>query len=387
MILKKIILNNYRNYRRAEVLFHPRMNIIYGMNAQGKTNLLEAISYLGLASSFRDSGDSELVNWHDNCFFIEGKIETAAGTDIITASWSKEKKKTWKINGNPRHRYNDIMGHFHTVVFSPDDLYLIKGSPETRRKFLNNEMAQIYPDYYSLSVRYGKILRQRNTLLKEEFMQEDQLAVWTEQLVNIGAELIINRARFTEILAPEVCGIYARLSGGGSSGKEDGDSIAMEYRSVAPTEQLTNTDRVKELFRGKLHGLRAAERARGMTLVGPHRDDLIISFGGREAHSAASQGQQRTAALALKLAEIIISERIHGEPPVLLLDDVMSELDENRRRQVLTLLCQRAQSFITGTDLTELSKKDISEEDASEDSPGKYFRVADGVITEFIRSV
>ena len=377
MILKKITLNNYRNYRQAEVCFHPRINIIYGMNAQGKTNLLEAISYLGLASSFRDSGDSELVNWQDACFFIEGEIETATGTDIITASWSKEKKKCWKINGNSRHRYNDIMGHFHTVVFSPDDLYLIKGSPEARRKFLNGEMSQIYPDYYSLFIRYSKILRQRNALLKEEIVPEDQLAVWTEQLVKIGAELIINRARFMEILAPEVCGIYAQLAGG--SPDEGGDNIGVEYRSVVPTELLTDTNRIKEIFEEKLHGLRAAERARGMTLAGPHRDDISISFGGREARSAASQGQQRTAALALKLAEIIISERIHGEPPVLLLDDVMSELDENRRYQVLTLLCQRAQTFITGTDLTELSK-----ENTSESTAGKCFFVENGIITELV---
>ncbi|MCL2816855.1 MAG: DNA replication/repair protein RecF [Clostridiales bacterium] len=367
MRLISLRLNDFRNYEQEEVFWHPRLNVISGSNAQGKTNLLEAVSYLGLAASFRDAPDHELIRWQKELFFIEGEAESLSGSLLISAAYNREKRKNWKINGQTKDKYNDIFGNFHTVTFSPEDLYLVKSGPEARRRFLNREMVQLYPDFCSLLTRYGKVLRQRNALLKENSFSAGELAPWDEQLADLGSRLILRRHETILRLEPLAEQAHRFLSAGA-------EELSLSYATLAAPQKLTRMrlEDLKDFFTAELARLAAAERLRGTTLAGPHRDDLLVRIDGREARSFASQGQQRTAVLSLKLAELSLAENVRGETPVLLLDDVMSELDPERRRQLLGLILGRAQTFITGTEI---------EFDPAE---GKKFLVEAGKIREQI---
>jgi len=345
--LIRLRIDNFRNYEKEEIIWDEAMNIIYGMNAQGKSNLLEAISYLSLASSFRQNADLELIGWGKNFFYLEGDVQDRQRKLTIAAAYERQKGRRWKINGMKKHKLQEILGYFHTVVFSPEDLDIVKSGPQSRRRQLNRQMVQLFPEYCSLLVGYNKVLKQRNTLLKSAWNKDikNELTVWDAQLADFAGRIIKMRLDTVFLLSPLAQNIHARIS--------NQEKLTMEYQTLLPQTEMVKmaVQDISEVFLKKLENLREAECARGMTLTGPHRDDLLLRINDISARNFASQGQQRTVALSWKLAELELAFATRGEYPVLLLDDVMSELDINRREQLLFLVRDKAQTFITATDI------------------------------------
>lgn len=368
MRLKRLLVSNFRNYENVEIFWHPQINIIRGFNAQGKSNLLEAIAYLSLASSFRGASDSELIKFspianptlldqnpemafcQEDFFHIQGDVvkeHNPMNPMRISVGFTRDKRKSWKINEKPHRRLTEILGRFHTVIFSPEDLLLVKSGPVARRRYLNRQMIQLYPDYYTLMLRYNQILKQRNSLLRQPYSSHlrEQLEPWNSQLAEYAALIYKRRLEILADLSVAAGIFHNQLC------QQEG--LRLEYRSFLPQQELTalSEEEIATAFCERLVENYVVEKARGLTLIGPHRDDLEIFINEVSARRFGSQGQQRSAALSLKLAELELANKIKGEYPVLLLDDVMSELDENRRTQLLTLMGEKAQLFITATDL------------------------------------
>ena len=347
MKICRLLLRNFRNYDQEEIIWHEKTNIIHGLNAQGKSNLLEAISYLSLASSFRGAKDWELIKWDKNFFYLEGDIKEKE-EHTISVGYSDNKIKRWKVNGEKKQRLGEIIGFFHSVIFSPEDLNIIKNGPEYRRQFLNRQMVQLFPDFCNLLLTYNQILKQRNNVLKNNFNSNDfidRLAPWDEQLATIGAKIIKRRYNTCQNLLPITKDYHKKLT--------NGEEIELIYDSFLPQkeiEQLSESE-IRTAFLIKLKQIINLEKKRGISLCGPHRDDIEILINRFSTRKFASQGQQRSVALTLKLSELELAKTIRGAYPVLLLDDVMSELDKNRQEQLLKTINDDVQTFITATDL------------------------------------
>ena len=347
MLLKRLRLDNFRNYSREELLPDPEVNLIYGANAQGKSNLLEAVSYLGMASSFRSALDQELIRYEQDYFYLESEGESETQGQLrISAAYSREKKRKWTVNGQPKKRLTDVVGLFHSVVFAPEDIYLVKAGPEHRRRYLNRQMSQNEREYCRLLLSYNHVLKQRNACLKKAGGNQvpEELAAWDRQLTAYGSAVIAGRQRTVAQLIPLAAELHSRLSGG--------ETLALVYQDqlLAKAAGALDKEELAAVFGQELARLRQAELARGLTLIGPHRDDLLVLLNDRPARDYASQGQQRTLALALKLAELELARVLTGEYPLLLLDDVLSELDEDRRRQIISLVSGKTQTFISAVD-------------------------------------
>lgn len=350
MRLNRLLIHNFRNYGKEELLWHPKVNIIRGFNAQGKSNLLESIAYLSLASSFRGATDTELIHFERDFFHIQGDIlhEGRVPEEIrLSVGFSRNKRKSWKVNEQSRRRLGEILGHFHSVIFSPDDLYLVKSGPLARRRYLNRQMIQLYPDFYSLLLKYNQVLKQRNFLLKKGYYgcSKEEVRPWSHQLAAYAAPIYRRRLEILNELSKIAADFHQQLC------REE--VLTVEYRGFLPAEEISalNDQELAQAFESSLEENWEREKARGVTSIGPHRDDLEICINGISARRFGSQGQQRSAALSLKLAELDLAHQIKGEYPVLLLDDVMSELDIQRRSQLLALTSSKAQLFITATDL------------------------------------
>lgn len=346
MIIRRLHVDNFRNYEQADIEWHEQVNLLSGLNAQGKSNLLEAICYLSLTTSFRAANEPELLRWQAPHFFMEAQIESVQrGKFAISAAYDRAKNKRWRLDGQPQARKSDLVGLFHTVIFSPEDVDLVKAGPAERRRFLNRQISQLYPEHCRHLLRYNKILAQRNSLLRQlaslqnPHKAEEALHIWDEQLVELGAAVIWRRRQVLKQLSPLAAELQAQLSGG--------EMLSLRYKSCNSEEQATTIEQLQQILLAELQRLRMAELARGATLVGPHRDDVLIEINHDAAKTYASQGQQRTAALALKLAELELARQHKGEWPVLLLDDVLSELDEQRRAGLLTHIDGQTQTFIT----------------------------------------
>jgi len=349
--LLSLDLRNFRNYYGQKIDFNPSLNIIIGLNAQGKSNLLEAINYLSIFSSFRNAKDADMIKWGQSYFFIEGLIKKQNGEYLLTLGYNVENKKIIKVNGNQRKSVSDLLGVFNSVVFSPEDLNIVKTGPAARRKFLDKEMIQLFPSYYFSLIQYHKILSQRNNLLKEirgNLNKRDMLEIWNYQLIDTGSKIIKKRLEVLTKLGP-----LARLTHRKITDGEEELDLNYESLEVEKEENLKklNFDEIKSIFSDQLEKKIKTEIYRGVSLIGPHRDDLKITINGIDARKFGSQGQQRTAALALKIAELELVKSETGEYPVLLLDDVMSELDEKRRDHLLVFIGEKVQTFITTTDL------------------------------------
>jgi len=344
MKIKRLKLINWRNYYDEQAYWDDSVNIIYGANAQGKTNLLEAISYLSLASSFRAATEAELINRDKQYFFLEADIcSMIQGKLTISAAMDRSKKRKWVINNQPRQRLVDIVGIFHTVVFSPEDIYLVKGGPEMRRRWLNRQISQLDPEYCRMLLTYNHILRQRNACLRREYRgaEEETLAIWDRQLIEYGSKISLRRRHIVAELLSLAGKLHEELSGG--------ENLQLRYQSaVAGKEEFTDLSEFEELFKMELVRHAQTERIRGNTLVGPHRDDIKIFINNSDAREFASQGQQRTLAVSLKLAEVELAFTKKREYPVLLLDDVLSELDEKRQKRILELP-EKTKTFISAT--------------------------------------
>lgn len=351
MKILSLNLKNFRNYKFQKIDFCQGVNIIVGLNAQGKSNLLEAINYLSVFSSFRSAKDIDMVRWGQSYFLVEGLIKKNSGEYYLSLAYNAENKKVLKINGNKQKKVSDVLGVFNSVVFSPEDLNIIKTGPQARRKFLDKEIIQLFPAYYFSLNQYQKILGQRNNLLREireNTNKKEMLMIWNQQLIDHGSRIIKKRLDILQKLAP-----LARLTHRKITNGEEDLEISYESLVLDNEKNLKNftLENIKYLFNNQLDKNYKAEIYRGVSLIGPHRDDLVLTVNGVDVRKYGSQGQQRTTALSLKIAELELVKAETGEYPVLLLDDVMSELDEKRRNHLLFFVGGKVQTFITTTDL------------------------------------
>jgi len=349
LLIKELELVNYTNFSQQTVSFSPHLNIFYGANAQGKSNLIDSIFFLGFARSHRYPNDLALIRWGEEYFRLKGQVQNCRG--LITIEHAVKKgRKSVKINGQALTRIKDLLGQFTTVIFTPDDLSLLKGGPEERRRFLNRHLVQLSPIYYDYSLTYQRILQQRNALLKKGPVRAGEMEIWDEKLSRYGSLIIQARRQLLTKLAPLVSEVHGRLSGGQ-------EKLVLSYEpSVAAGETLAE---IQAGLRASLTQRLHQDSKNGYTSVGPHRDDFTCRINGRDARIYASQGQQRTAVLTLKLAMVQLMADLTGEYPVLLLDDVFSELDPRRREYLLHTVAQRVQTVITTTEITALTAPEM----------------------------
>ncbi len=366
MHLIQIYLNNYRNYSQEHLKFNKYLNIIVGNNAQGKTNLLEAIYLLGTGISHRSNVNSELVNWDSNKFMLKGEAQINKQNYKIELKLKGRSKKAF-INSNKLKKISELMEYLNVVIFAPEDLKLVKGSPSCRRDFINLEISQISSYYRNLLKEYKKVLKQRNNLLKEireKRTASTNLEIWNQQLVKFGSKIIKKRLEALKKLS-----ILAKLM---QRKITDGqETLTLNYDTKLKIGHNSNLSEIKQEFKKALAKKQSKEIDRGLTIIGPHRDDISLLVNDIDIRKFGSQGQQRTTALALKMAELEFIKAEVGEYPILLLDDVFSELDQARTKHLLKIIENKIQTFITSTKLNEFK---------SLTTAAKVFRVKQGVV-------
>ncbi|MGM0602904.1 MAG: DNA replication/repair protein RecF [Bacillota bacterium] len=353
MYLEKILCRQFRNFDEIILDLNPNLNIFLGANGQGKTNLLEAIYILAAADSHRTNVNSEMIRWNSDKALVQALLNKRDGKMKLAMKLDSSGRKV-ELNDNPLSKINEIMGYLNVVLFSPEDLKLVKEGPSHRRKFIDLEISQVSRYYHHLMVKYNHILKQRNNLLKSirdknSSSGGDMLSVWDSQISKIGSKIILKRVEVIDKLK-----ILARLAQRQiTQGSED---LEIEYDiSLEGFSKKLGEAELKKLFEENLVKNREQEINRGYTVIGPHRDDLILKVNKMELRKYGSQGQQRTAALALKLAELEFMKSETGEYPILLLDDVFSELDSFRRSTLLKIIADNIQTIITATDEENLS--------------------------------
>ena len=338
MKVNSLDLLNYRNYEQLHMEPDAGINLIFGDNAQGKTNVLEAIYQCAASHSHRGAKDRDVIRFGEQEAHIRLVMEKGGTAGKIDLHLRKDKNRGIALDGIPIRKASELLGRLHAVFFSPEDLKIIKNSPLERRRFLDSELCQLSPLYTAALINYNKALLQRGELLKSLASgrgDEALLEVWDSQLVHYGAEVIRERQIFTENLQEIVAPLHYRLSGGR-------EELKVVY---APSSDA-------EHFAEKLFLAGDIDRHQCITSVGPHRDEMEFYIGGRDVKRFGSQGQQRTAALSLKLAEIELVKQRLKDTPILLLDDVLSELDANRQ-EVLLMSLDRVQTFLTCTGLDD----------------------------------
>ncbi|SES35290.1 DNA replication/repair protein RecF [Salisediminibacterium halotolerans] len=348
MHINELHLKDYRNYEDLHLFFENRINVIIGENAQGKTNMMEAIYVLGMARSHRTPRDKELIRWEQPFSRVEGQLTNRHGPAKMEVIFSKQGKKV-KLNGLEKKRLTDYIGACTIVMFAPEDLALVKGSPQIRRRFLDMEMGQIYTVYLYYLSQYHKILKQRNQWLKDVAQNktaknEAFFEVMTDQLVEAGAEVIQKRFTFLKKLENWAQPIHENITQGT-------ETLAIDYVPSAPVDASMSTDEIKTALKAEYVRLFEQEIRRATTVLGPHRDDLKFLVNGHDIQVYGSQGQQRTTALSVKLAEIELIYEKTGEYPILLLDDVLSELDDSRQTHLLDTIQGKVQTFVTTTNV------------------------------------
>ena len=360
MKIHTLTLEDFRNYENEKIAFGPYTNVIYGDNAQGKTNLLEAVCLFSFGRSRRARSDAELVRFGRKGFRLELSFSDSARDYEAVMSMDAGGKKSIKINNVPITKLSRLLSYLNVVMFSPSELDIVKGSPSVRRRFLDEAVSQLYPKYIAELSEYHKALEQKNGLLKllrqKRVKSDPMLSVWNEQLALHGASVSLRRRSFLE----ELSGYAKQLQ----------LVISVEILKIEYTPSLDcgiiKEDAVSEFYQ-KLENAQSREIDAGASLLGVQRDDIKISIGQKEAKLYASQGQQRTAVLSLKLAQTEYIRKQRGEYPVLLLDDIMSELDISRR-QFLYGRIKDKQVLLTTTDA----------ENMSEDSATRYYRISGG---------
>lgn len=343
MRIDRLTLQNFRNYREQDVAFDPACNVIFGDNAEGKTNLLEAIYYLSCGKSPRTRLEREFIRFDADAARLTGKVLSGDREFSMEVSFYKGKRRKISVNGVSIKSAAGLSERFNTVFFSPDDLALIRDGAAARRRFLDLALCQIRPRYALALSEYNRAWEQKTRILRDSGEHPDLLKAlpeFNEQMIRFGAVLIRYRAQYVLRLREYAAETHADCSGG----KE---RLRMEYKTVSSiANPAGDQGEILKGLRRHLEDHAAAEAASRLCLSGPHKDDLLITVDGREARSFSSQGQTRTAALALKLAEREILRNNTGEYPVLLLDDVLSELDPKRQEFVLNRI-SGGQVFIT----------------------------------------
>lgn len=341
MKIKSLSLVNYRNYKKETFSLCDGLNVFAGNNAQGKTNALEAIFYCAIGKSLRTSKDKDLVNFEQESAKITLEVEKKYSKTKIEVYLFKKDKKTIKINSIPIKKIGELMGEVNAVFFSPDELKLIKETPEDRRRFMDIHISQTNKNYFYLLTKYEKILNSRNKLLKDTKDKQDlqqTIDIWNRQLAQVASKIIIYRLEFLSFLSPIAKQKHQFLT----DGKE---VLELEYAGIVDKNEQTLERQILKKLEDNLE----KDYALGYTTIGPHRDDIKIKLNGIDVRNFGSQGQQRTCALSLKLAELDIMEKQTGEKPILLLDDVLSELDLERKIKLIEL-SSNYQTVLTCTD-------------------------------------
>lgn len=359
MIVKSLELSNFRNYNHLLMDFSKNTNILYGDNAQGKTNVLEAVYLCSTTKSHRGSKDKDIIRINQDESHIRMMIERDGVGHRLDMHLKKNKPKGVAIDGIPIKKSSELFGLIHIVSFSPEDLSIIKNGPSERRKFIDMELCQLDRTYLHQLMNYNKIINQRNSLLKQisyNCKLLDTIEIWNDQLIQYGTRIIKARKLFIDELNEIIMPVHKKLSGGREELKIFYDpNVEEEYFKKSLEKNLEKDLKLK------------------MTSVGPHRDDLNFFIGEEDIKRYGSQGQQRTSALSLKLSEIELVKLKIKDEPVLLLDDVLSELDRNRQNELLNYI-KGIQTIITCTGLEEFIKKRITID--------KIYHVMDGTVIE-----
>ncbi len=352
MVIENLTLHNFRNYEEERFTFEEGLNVLTGRNAQGKTNCAEAVFYLCTGASLRIRHDRQLIRRGAPSAHITARVRTRFGIVQLEAAIFENKRELF-VNGNKVTRAADFVGNMNSVFFSPGELRLIQDGPDERRRFLNLSISQTSREYCTALTRYQRILDQRNNLLKEHDLSlvSETLPVWDEQLASYAARIVRHRRRYLARLSPLARDAHAFLTDGA-------EELSLEMDGTYPE----NEDEIAEKLLRQFASSRERDMRLGFTSVGPHRDDIRISINGADARGYSSQGQARTAALSMKLAETQIFRELAGEAPVLILDDVMSELDLPRRKKLLErvrdiqciLTCTHAERVLYGAERNKI---------------------------------
>lgn len=346
MIVTSFTLTDFRNYQTLTLEPHPGLTVLVGPNAVGKTNVIEALQVVTSGASFRRPAWSELVRWGAEEARVCMRAQDGTRSLDVAAAVSIEGTRTFTVNGRVQRRAADAVGLLPSVTFTPEDLGLVKGPAERRRAAADDLGEQLSATYGSLRRDYGRVVRQRNALLREGD-RGAELDAWDEQLASLGARLVTHRLRLLARVMGHASRLYSAMAGGETLSWSYEDRCGLEREGARALE----VGETKERIEAEIARRADEERRRAVSLVGPHRDDIVFSIGERSARAFASQGQQRTAALAWKLAEVSVIEELLHRRPVLLLDDVMSELDGARRTALSEAVADRTQTFVTTTNL------------------------------------
>lgn len=357
MILTELRLHHFRNYQDLTVHFNPGINVLIGHNAQGKTNMLEAIYVLSLTKSHRTNNDHDLINWQEKEAAVSGIVEKATGKVPLELQFTKAGKKA-KVNHLEQARLAQYVGQLNAILFAPEDLTLVKGSPAIRRHFMDREFSQMSSKYLYNAGQYRTLLRQRNKYLKQlKYKQQSDrvlLGVLSDQLAAYGAEVMVARGHFLQRLEKWAADLHRQIS-------LDQEELQLEYANQLKIDSQTTVDEAYQQLYQLYQDHQTREIEQGTTLYGPHRDDIRFMVNGKNIQAFGSQGQQRTTALSVKLAEIDLMKEQTGEYPLLLLDDVLSELDTIRQTHLLTAIQDKVQTFLTTTSLSDVARQLINQ--------------------------
>ncbi|MEW6235938.1 MAG: DNA replication/repair protein RecF [Candidatus Omnitrophota bacterium] len=363
MILSSLLVRNFRMIEEAVLTLGPGIQLFLGANAQGKTSLIEAILFLSTSTSHRTRREEELIRWGSETAFLRGEAEEESVKERIECGLEK-KRKSVKIDGAALPRIGDLYGHLRTVLFAPEDLEIVAGGPQMRRRFLDMSIAQIDREYIALLQKFRRTLEQRNAVLKR--LQNDphgsgmrELAVWDRPFLEYAAQIVHRRGETVRNLGPLAEEFYAGLA--------DDGPLGLAY----PPGEEANVEDIAKRMAERLERSRMAEIERGSSQIGPHRDDPALSLKGKNLAQFGSQGQKRTAALALRLAEARLCAAKTGRRPILLIDDVVYEMDNRRRARFWERIDLDGQLIVTATSREHLGAELI---------PAKIFQVNDGTI-------
>lgn len=362
MFINNIKLKNFRNYEDLDLNFSSKKVLLVGKNAQGKTNLLEAIYYLSSLNSIKAKQDSELIKWNEDFAHLEANFDKCDLTIDLDVTINPPKKKILKVNGIKKAKSSEFISNISAVSFSTSDLLLLRGSPEDRRKWLDLAISQVYPAFLDRLSKYNKIRTQKNNYLKDLRcscnINNDStlLDVWNEQLAVAGSNIIYLRLNFLKEISKFAQEKHKNIA--------NGEILTLAYETSL-IENVSNSDlsnaEILALFKMQLEEKKQEEIARGQSVVGPHRDDISFFINGIDSKKFASQGQQRTIVLALKLAELEIIRNKIGESAILLLDDVLAELDNIRQNYLLNAIEKDTQTIITSVDTLHFDERFLEE--------------------------